>query len=113
MLESEDNLPRLTHMQCLVLSTLGSREMTGKDLRNELAKVGTNKSGPGFYQLMSRLEDSKFIKSRQTQKIIDGQIIKESNYRITGDGLSALEDARSFYSRLWFQNVNTDTPLFA
>lgn len=82
----KETLPELTHLQFLVLAVLSSNEMKGKELREALKKEGVNKTGPAFYQIMSRLEEAKFVESWMTQEIVEGQIIKEKNYKITGLG---------------------------
>lgn len=96
----KENLPELSHLQALVLERLGAFRLSGRDLRSELARKGTRKSGPAFYQLMGRLEDAGFVAGEYSQKIIEGQIIKERNYRMTGQGSEALAQTFSFYHGL-------------
>jgi DNA-binding PadR family transcriptional regulator len=91
-------LPLLTHLQFLVLGLLmGCDERSGRYLREKLAESGALKTGPAFYQLMARLEDAGFVEGRYDQKVVNGQILKERCYRITGDGVAALEDVHDFY----------------
>jgi len=94
-----DNLPELSHLQFAVLEVIGTAAMCGKDLRTSLSELGIKKSGPAFYQLMARLEDSKCVEGWYTQEIIEGQIIKERQYRITGNGIRALNQTKQFYNR--------------
>jgi hypothetical protein len=94
-----DNLPEISHLQFAILDTLGSSSLSGKALRRGLADRQIKKSGPAFYQIMARLEEAKFVKGWYEQEIIDGQIIKERNYEITGAGLRALNGTKSFYRR--------------
>ncbi len=68
------------HLQFAVLDALGVPERTGRELRKALADRRVRKSGPAFYQLMSRREDVKFVRGRYTQKIVDGRIIKQRRY---------------------------------
>jgi DNA-binding PadR family transcriptional regulator len=96
--------PELSHLQAHVLDCIGAGEVTGRELRERLSESGFKKSGPAFYQAMSRLEDSGFVKGSYTQKIVEGQIIKERKYELTGTGERALREAVSFYSAL---NINT------
>jgi hypothetical protein len=103
------NLPPLSHLQFAVLDALGSVTLTGKQVRGSLAEIGIKKSGPSFYQLMARLEESKMVQGWYDQKIVDGQIIKERHYRITGDGKRAVQVTARFY-----QNRNSSPiPTFA
>jgi DNA-binding PadR family transcriptional regulator len=90
-------LPDITHLQFLILAILMNDEKTGRCVRKELAEQGVKKSGPAFYQLMARLEDSRFVKGWYEQKIVDGQIIKERRYKLTGQGRKAIEQVQEFY----------------
>ena len=90
-------LPPLTHLQFAVLDALGASQITGRELRARLKANGIKKSGPAFYQMMSRLEDAKYVKGWYTQEIIDGQIIKQRHYKILGDGVRAFNETRKFY----------------
>lgn len=91
------NLPKITHLQFHVLTSLHDAGHPGRDLRQRLAEVGMRRSGPAFYQLMSRLEDAGLVDGRYEQKIVDGQIIKERHYTITEKGLEAWQATRDFY----------------
>lgn len=93
-----DNLPELTHLQFAILDIIGASQITGKHLREALRGKGIKRDGPSFYQMMSRLEEAKYVKGWYEQKIVEGQIIKERNYRILGNGINALRQTRSFYS---------------
>jgi len=62
-----------------------------------LSEFGVRKSGPAFYQLMSRLEDAGLVTGSYHQEIIDGQIIRERHYRITAEGTRAWDGSRDFY----------------
>jgi len=90
-------LPRITHLQFSVLAHLHAGETAGKDVRRHLAELGMRRSGPAFYQLMSRLEDAGMVDGRYDQKVIDGQIIKERFYTITDAGIGAWKATRDFY----------------
>ena len=96
---NENTLPELSHLQFAVLSVLGAAQMSGKDVRAGLGEFGLKKSGPAFYQMMARLEEAKFVEGWYTQEIVDGQIIKERQYKITGPGIRAFNRAKRFYSR--------------
>ncbi len=93
-----DQLPDLSHLQFAVLDVMGSSVTSGKELRKALyAEHKINKSGPAFYQMMARLEEAKFVEGWYEQGIIDGQIIKERNYKITGNGIRAVNQTKAFY----------------
>ena len=96
------SLPQLSHLQAAVLDALGPRELSGRELREALKKKKINKGGPGFYQLMSRLEEARLIEGHYDEKIVDGQRIKERRYILKGEGAKALRDISSFYSNLNF-----------
>ena len=90
-------LPKITHLQFLVLGVLLGGPTFGCDVRIRLAEFGVKKSGPGFYQMMSRLEDSGFVTGSYEQQIIDGQRINQRRYEITKTGQSAWRASREFY----------------
>jgi DNA-binding PadR family transcriptional regulator len=92
-------LPSLTHLQFLVMDCLGSEELNGRLLRERLSDEGTELSGPAFYQMMSRLEESKLVKGWYTQKTLEGQVIRERHYQLTGDGVRAYRATLRFYNR--------------
>lgn len=91
-------LPRITHLQFSVLASLRGGEQAGKAVRAQLAELGLRRSGPAFYQLMSRLEDAGLVAGRYEQQVIDGQIIKERVYTITEKGERAWQTTRDFYA---------------
>jgi DNA-binding PadR family transcriptional regulator len=91
-------LPELSHLQFAVLEVLGTEVGSGKDLRKRLSERGIKKSGPSFYQMMARLEDAKFVEGWYKQEIIEGQIIKERQYRILADGIRALKRTKQYYT---------------
>ncbi len=90
-------IPGLSHMQFLVVGVLRGRGLPGREIRDHLKGFGVRKSGPAFYQLMSRLEDASLVAGSYHQEIIDGQIIRERHYRITAEGARAWEGSRDFY----------------
>ncbi len=92
------SLPELSHLQIAVLDALGATELSGRELREALKQAKISKSGPAFYQLMSRLEDAKFVRGRYDEKVVHGQRIKERRYILTGEGAKALREAASFYT---------------
>jgi DNA-binding PadR family transcriptional regulator len=93
-------LPDITHLQFLLLTALLDGERPGRELRTLLESEGHKKSGPAFYQLMARMEDAKLVKGRYEQKVVEGQIIKERVYTVTGAGTAAVADVQEFYAGL-------------
>ncbi len=91
------SLPEITHLQFLVLGLLLEGSQFGRDVRERLAEFGVKKSGPGFYQMMSRLEDGGFVTGAYEQQIIDGQRINQRRYEVTSQGQQAWRTSRNFY----------------
>jgi len=90
-------LPRLTHLQYLVVSQLARQSDPGRAIRGRLRDAGVRQSGPAFYQLMAGLEDGGFVSGWYEQQIVDGQIIRERHYKVLAAGLRALDESRRFY----------------
>jgi DNA-binding PadR family transcriptional regulator len=93
-------LPELSHLQVLVLECLGTHKRSGRELRHLLAENKVKKTGPAFYQLMARLEEARFVEGEYSQKIVEGQIIKERSYRVTATGEKALRSTHEFYRNI-------------
>src|SRR3954465_3742891 len=93
-------LPELSHLQVMVLECLGTHKRSGRELRHLLAENKIKKTGPAFYQLMARLEEARFVEGEYSQKIVEGQIIKERFYRGTGQGEKAMRQTLEFYQNL-------------
>jgi DNA-binding PadR family transcriptional regulator len=94
---SQARIPRITHLQFLVLGMLRGSTRRGRHVRRELAKHGVRRSGPAFYQMMARLEDAGLVTGASDQKIVAGQIIKERQYALTAAGAAAWTATRDFY----------------
>ncbi len=88
--------PRLSHLQFLVLGTLLQGPRPGREIREALHRFGVKRSGPGFYQLMARLEESSFVEGSYHQKVVEGQIIRERSYRLRAPGRTAWNHCRKF-----------------
>jgi DNA-binding PadR family transcriptional regulator len=93
------SLPRLTHLQFLVISELLVSPIRGRDLRSRLREAGVRQSGPAFYQRMASLEDSGFISGWYEQEIVSAQIIRQRHYKLMASGRKAWEESRDFYAR--------------
>ncbi len=95
------NLPEITHLQFLVLNLCQaerSGEISGRRLRELMKQAGVKKTGPGFYQMMARLEDAGMVKGWYEQRLIDGQPIKERTYKLTAKGVRIKESTQVFYA---------------
>ncbi len=93
------DVAEITPQRYLVLSLLiRHHDLSGRDLRAMLSDNGVDSSGPQFYQMMSRLEDSGYVLGRYAQKAIEHQVVNERRYRITQEGTAAWEKTRDFYS---------------
>jgi DNA-binding PadR family transcriptional regulator len=93
------NLPEITHLQFQILGILMGSERSGLFVREKLREQGVKKAGPGFYQMMARLEDAGMVNGRYQQKEIDGQTVKERFYKITGMGSRAWRATSDFYAK--------------
>ncbi|HXV86528.1 MAG TPA: helix-turn-helix transcriptional regulator [Gemmatimonadales bacterium] len=92
-------LPGLSHLQFLVIGVLKTGPHLGREVRAQLRSLGVRKSGPAFYQLMSRLEEAGLIRGDYQQEIVEGQIIRERHYTVTATGVRAWTASRDFYFR--------------
>lgn len=90
-------LPRLSHLQFLVIGHLLAGPTTGREIRKRLAGFGVRKAGPAFYQLMVRMEDGGLVEGWYEQQVVDSQIIRERHYRLTASGRRAWDCSREFY----------------
>lgn len=93
------SVPKLTHLQFLVIGIVRGGDVPGREIRSRLKEFSVRKSGPAFYQLMARLEDAGWLEGRYHQEVHDGQIIRERHYSITQPGLRAWDASRDFYTR--------------
>ncbi len=92
-------LPRLSHLQFLVLGQLLGSSVSGMEIRRRLEAFGAKQSGPAFYQLMARMEDAGLVEGWYEQQIIDGQIIRERHYKISRTGSPVWQRSRDFYQK--------------
>ena len=91
-------LPEITHLQFLVLGSLRGGELPGLTIRRMLTDHGIRRSGPAFYQMMSRLEESELVRGRYRQKVTGGQTVTERRYEPTSAGSAAWEKTCEFYA---------------
>ena len=98
-MKKQNELPELTSLQFLIIETVGAKKMRGAELRERLKEQRVHKTGPAFYQLMARLEEAKLVEGWYEQEVIDGQIIKQRCYRVTGTGEQARRETLNFYAR--------------
>jgi DNA-binding PadR family transcriptional regulator len=93
-----NRIPRITHMQFLVLGLLRAHEQPGRVLRQALAAHGAKRSAPAFYQLMARLERDRLVDGWYEQVIAGDQSVTERRYRLRPAGAKLWVEARDFYS---------------
>src|SRR4051812_41683827 len=79
-------IPRITHMQFLVLGLLRAHEQPGRVLREALAAHGAKRSAPAFYQLMARLERDRLVDGWYEQVTAGDQSVTERRYRLRPAG---------------------------
>ena len=93
-----DRLPRLTHLQFLVLGILLSGEQSGRVIRQAIGEYGIRRSAPAFYQLMARLERDGIVEGWYGQVQVGDQAVTERRYRATAAGTRMWERSCSFYN---------------
>jgi hypothetical protein len=98
-------LPKLTHLQFLVVTEILGGAVRGRGVRAKLNAAGVRQSGPAFYQMMATLEDAAFVSGWYEQQIVDGQIIRERHYKVLANGRKAAEESRSFYKSVGQRNL--------
>jgi DNA-binding PadR family transcriptional regulator len=90
-------IPRVTHLQFLILDSLASASRSGRELRATLAEHGARSSLPAFYQLMARLEEDGLVTGWYEFRSVEDRCWKERHYEITDAGRREREVVRDFY----------------
>ncbi len=103
-----NQLPTLTHLQFLVIGLLLESVSSGRSLRARLKENGARKSGPAFYQLMARLEDSGLVEGRYVKQSVSGQTVRERHYDVTTPGRTAWRASQEFYAHIAAQVSPSD-----
>jgi DNA-binding PadR family transcriptional regulator len=93
-------IPKITHLQFLVLGLLREREQPGRVIRETLAAHGVKRSAPAFYQLMARLERDRLVDGWYEQVSAGDQTVTERRYRLRPAGAKLWTEARDFYTVL-------------
>ncbi len=93
-------LPDISRLQFLVLGTLLRGAVAGRAIRAQLNDYGVRKSGPGFYQLMARLEDAELIEGWYESRQGDGRTVRERHYRVTAHGRVAWTESSEFFLKV-------------
>jgi DNA-binding PadR family transcriptional regulator len=93
-------IPKITHLQFLVLGLLREREQPGRVIRETLAAHGVKRSAPAFYQLMARLERDRLVDGWYEQVSAGDQTVTERRYRLRPGGAKLWTEARDFYAVL-------------
>jgi DNA-binding PadR family transcriptional regulator len=91
-------LPRLTHLQFLVLGILLSGEQSGRIIRQAIEEYGIRRSAPAFYQMMALLERDGMVECWYGQVKVGDQAVTERRYRATAAGMRMCERSYSFYN---------------
>src|SRR4051794_30563121 len=97
---STRRIPRLTHLQFLVLGLLRDGERPGRAIREAIAAHGVKRSAPAFYQLMARLERDRLVDGWYEQVTAGDQAVTERRYRLRPAGARRWAEARDFYATL-------------
>lgn len=93
------NIPKLTHLQFIVLTSLVDQSESGQGIRDILLQCyDILPSGSAFYQLMARMEANKMVEGWYTHKLVDKQVIKERWYKATNLGLNTRRQSVEFYT---------------
>jgi DNA-binding PadR family transcriptional regulator len=90
-------IPPITHLQFLVLGCLVDGELAGRAVRETIADYGVRRSGPAFYQMMSRLERDRLIEGWYEQVTVGDQAVTERRYRIKPAGARLWRETSEFY----------------
>jgi DNA-binding PadR family transcriptional regulator len=93
-------VPKLTHLQFLVLGLLQEGEQPGRAIREAIAAHGVRRSAPAFYQLMARLERDRLVDGWYEQVTAGDQAVTERRYRLRPSGAKLWAEARDFYAAL-------------
>jgi DNA-binding PadR family transcriptional regulator len=93
-------IPKLTHLQFLVLGLLRQTEQPGRAIRDAIAAHGVKRSAPAFYQLMARLERDRLVDGWYEQVTVGDQAVTERRYRLRPSGAKLWAEARDFYTTL-------------
>ena len=96
---SPPRLPQITHLQFLVLGRLLNDEQPGRVIRDAIAEFGVRRSGPAFYQMMSRLERAKLVEGWYEQVVVGDQAVTERRYRIRPAGARVWRETSEFYRK--------------
>ena len=96
---SPPRLPVITHLQFLVLGCLVHDEQPGRVIRERIAEYGVRRSGPAFYQMMSRLERARLVEGWYEQVIAGDQAVTERRYRLRPAGLRVWRETDDFYRK--------------
>lgn len=99
-------LPRLTHLQFLVLGLLRNGETPGRVVRDGLAAHGVKRTAPAFYQLMARLERDGLVDGWYEQVTVRDQAVTERRYKLRPQGVRLWTEARDFYAGIAAQSAS-------
>lgn len=97
--------PELSVFQMSILHALPEEdeEIKFDDLRVALRTLGYRKSAPGFSNAMQRLQKLGFVAGRYESTQINGHTVREKYFKITREGVGALNLAQSFLKETLLQ----------
>ena len=101
----QKKLPRLTHLQFLVLGLLQKEQQPGRVIRQALAGHGVKRTAAAFYQLMSRLERDGLIEGWYEHVTVGDQAVTERRYKLRPQGARLWIEARDFYAEIAARGV--------
>ena len=96
-------LPKLTNFQVLVLSIVGTKELSAREIRNALESEGYNKSKASFFQMIGRLVAAGLLDCQHRDVAAAGFSVTQAFYRTTKLGRVALRETVDFYEGLFPQ----------
>lgn len=91
----------MTPLQALVVSVLFERELSSRQIREELALRRVEKKMPLLYRMLGRAELAGYVCGRYCQyQTVDGRRIRERYYRVSKRGLREWKKVKAFYEGL-------------
>lgn len=90
-------VPKITHLQFLVIRILGAKQRLGREIREELAQEGESRSLPSFYEMMARMEKDGLVEGSD-RIAVKAQSGAERRYRATEAGIKRANEAHDFYA---------------
>lgn len=93
-------LPKMTHLQFLVVGLLFRGAKSGPEIRKELEALGVRRSPAAFCNLMRRLECEVYLEGSYRTGRIGGQVVRRRRYAVTDFGVMTWNATRQFYRQV-------------